>query len=142
MLHLSRVEEENKTYIEKRIALITEKIWPVIEANMYRDYKKYDEVLVKKIPFILTYHIHLSLAMAFRTTSSLTTMNDNIFKNVASATVIKPERITYLLFLDDTVRQEIVRRMIQTVKKYMSGKGINCRLDFLVTGLSLSLIHI
>ena len=136
LLHLSRMEEEDKTYIEKRIALITEKIWPVIEANMYRDYKKYDEVLVKKIPFILTYHIHLSLAMAFRTTSSLTTMNDNVFKNVASATVIKPERITYLLFLDDTVRQEIVRRMIQTVKKYMSGKGINCRLDFLVTGLN------
>lgn len=131
-----RMDERDKEYIEERLTLLTEKIWPVIEANLYRDYKKYDEVLVKKIPFILTYNIHLSLAMAFRTTSSLTTMNDQIFRNVASATVIKPERITYLLFLDDTSRQEIVRQMIQIVKKYMAGKGINCRIDFLITGLN------
>ena len=122
--------------IETHLSNITKKIWPVIEANLYRDYKKYDEVLVKKIPFILTYNIHLSLAMAFRTTASLSTMNDTIFRNVASATIIKPERLTYLLFLDNTVRPGIVRQMILTVRKYMSGKGINCKLNFLITGLN------
>lgn len=122
--------------IETHLSNITKKIWPVIEANLYRDYKKYDELLVKKIPFILTYNIHLSLAMAFRTTASLSTMNDTIFRNVASATIIKPERLTYLLFLDDTVRPGIVRQMILTVRKYMSGKGINCKLNFLITGLN------
>ena len=138
LLHLSQIEEKDKEYIEDRIISITSKIWPVIEANLYRDYKKNDEVLVKKIPFILTYNIHLSLAIPFRTTSSLNTMNDNIFKNVASATVIKPEKITYLLFLDDSAQQGLIRHMIQNVQKYMAGKGINCQKDFLITGLNSS----
>ena len=130
------IENRNKENIDALLANITKKIWPVIESNMYRDYKKYDELLVKKIPFILTYNIHLSLAMAFKTTASLATMNDNIFKNVASVTVIKPECLTYLMFLDDMSRPEIVNRMIRIVRKYMTGKGINCRLNFLITGLN------
>lgn len=132
-----QINEHDKMYIETQIEVLSAKIWPVIEANLYRDYKMNDELLVKKIPFILTYNIHISLAMAFRTSSSLNTMNDTIFRNVASATVIKPESITYLLFLDDTARVEVIRQMIQTVHKYMSGKGINCKIDFWVTGLQL-----
>lgn len=127
-------EDEKRGYVENQLKRISEDLWPVIEANMYRDYKKYDEVLVKRIPFILTYNIHLSLAMAFRTSSSLNTMNDNVFRNVASATVIKPEKITYLLFLEDDARRDIIRQMIQMARKYMTGKGINCQLNFLITG--------
>lgn len=130
-----KIDEPSKIYIEKQAERLSDKLWPVIESNLYRDYKMNDELLVKKIPFILTYNIHISLAMAFRTSSSLNTMNDTIFRNVASATVIKPECITYLLFLDDTARVEIIRQMIQTVHRYMVGKGINCKIDFLVTGL-------
>lgn len=124
-----------RNYVEERIESLSRKFWPVIECNLYRDYKKYDEILVRKIPFILTYQVGLSLATAFRTTGSLNTMNDIMFKNVASATVIKPGRITYLLFLDDTACREVIRQMIQMVVKYMNGKGINCRIDFLAAGL-------
>lgn len=128
--------DENRDYVKRQLKCISEDLWPLIEANMYRDYKKYDEVLVKRIPFILTYNIHLSLAMAFRTSSSLNTMNDNVFRNVASATVIKPEKITYLLFLEDDARRDIIRQMIQMARKYMTEKGINCQLNFLITGQS------
>ena len=129
-------EDENRDYVKSQLNHISDDLWPVIEANMYRDYKKYDEVLVKRIPFILTYNIHLSLAMAFRTSSSLNMMNDNVFRNVASATVIKPEKLTYLLFLEDDARRDIIRQMIQMVRKYMTEKGINCQLNFLITGQS------
>lgn len=134
---VSKLDVDDGVFNEMKCLVdgLSKNLWPVIEANLYRDYKKNDEVLVRKIPFILTYNIHLSLAMAFRTTDSLAKMNENIFKNVASATIIKPERVTYLLFLDETARVEIVQRMIRIVRKYMSGKGIHCQLDFLVTGL-------
>lgn len=105
------------------------------ESNLYRDYKKNDEILVKRIPFILTYSIYLSMATGFRVTSTLNMFNDSLFANVASATVIKPERITYLLRLDDHARPELVSRTIRKVHQYMSGKGIRCQLNFLVTGL-------
>ena len=125
-------QDENRDYVQRQLKQISDDLWPVIEANMYRDYKKYDEVLVKKIPFILTYNIHISLAMSFRTSTSLSKMNDNVFRNVASVTVIKPETITYLLFLEDDTRVDIVRQMIQMARKYLVGKGINCKLNFLI----------
>lgn len=133
---LRNCSDESRAYVEEKIETLSKKFWPVIECNLYRDYKKNDEILVRKIPFILTYQVGLSLAIAFRTAASLNTMNDIIFKNVASATVIKPGKITYLLFLDDTARREVIRQMIRTVVKYMNGKGINCQISFLVTGLN------
>lgn len=126
--------EECLNFINERVSILSKKIWPVIEKNFYRDYKMNDEILVRKIPFILTYRIGLSLAMAFRTTTSLTAMNDTMFKNVASATVIKPGKLTYLLYLDENSQKEVIRHMIQIVVKYMRGKGINCEITFLITG--------
>lgn len=129
------LDPRDRLYVEQRLDQIDRKIWCVTESNLYRDYKKNDEILVKKIPFILTYSIHLSMATGFRVTSTLNMLNDSLFANVASATVIKPERITYLLRLDDHARPELVSRTIRKVHQYMSGKGIRCQLDFLITGL-------
>lgn len=129
------LEPHDRLYVEQRLDQIDRKIWCVTESNLYRDYKKNDEILVKKIPFILTYSIHLSMAAGFRVTSTLNMLNDSLFANVASATVIKPENITYLLRLDDHARPELVSRTIRKVYQYMLGKGIQCRLDFLITGL-------
>lgn len=128
-------EDPDRLYVEQRLNQIDRKIWCVAEANQYRNYKKNDEILVKKIPFILTYSIHLSMAAGFRVSATLNLFNDSLFANVASATVVKPERITYLLRLDDHVRPEIVSRTIRKSHQYMTGKGIRCQLDFLVTGL-------
>lgn len=129
------LEMADQIYVEQRLDQIDRKIWCVTESNLYRNYKKNDEVLVKKIPFILTYSIHLSMATGFRITSTLNMLNDSLFANVASATVVKPECITYLLRLDDHTRPEIVSRTIRKVYQYMSVKGIHCQLVFLITGL-------
>ena len=129
------LEIPDQLYVEQRLAQIDQQIWCVTEANLYRDYKKNDEILVKKIPFILTYSIHLSMAAGFRVTSTLNMLNDSLFANVASATVIKPERITYLLRLDDSAHPGIISHTIRKVHQYMSVKGIRCQLVFLITGL-------
>ena len=126
--------ETCRSEIEKIITNLDHDIFPVIEYNLFRDYKLYDEVLVKKIPFILTYKVGISLATVFQSTTSLSRMNDTIFRNVASATVIKPGKLTFLLYLDDNVKREIVKRMIQIVSKYLKGKGIECIIQFLIAG--------
>ena len=131
---LDRYDVSGKSDIENCLEKFNKKIWPVIEANLYRDYKKNDEVLVRKIPFILTYNVNLSLVMAFRTTTSLN-VNDTIFKNVASATVIKPGKIIYLLYLEDSVNRDNIRQMIRAVSQYMRGKGIHCDIKLLISGL-------
>ncbi len=52
---ISGFPSDVRVKIEERLAVIRHDFFPVIESNLYRNYKAYDEVLVEKIPFILTY---------------------------------------------------------------------------------------
>ncbi len=115
---LSELEEVKKT------------LFPMIEANMNRDYRKYDEVLVKKIPFILTYNMNIRLVMAFRHTNSLNMVNDIIIGNVASATVIKPEQIIYVVYVDRTFRTDIFNEMAGAISHYFEEKGILTKIRY------------
>ena len=53
------LSDESRSKIEERLAVIEHTFFPVIESNLYRNYKANDEVLIKKIPFILTYPLQL-----------------------------------------------------------------------------------
>ena len=48
-----------------RIKAIAKTLVPVIQSNLRKDYKLLDEVLVTKIPFILTCQVQPYMAMAF-----------------------------------------------------------------------------
>ncbi len=52
---ISGFSSDVRIKIEERLAIIRHDFFPVIESNLYRDYKANDAVLVSKIPFILTY---------------------------------------------------------------------------------------
>jgi hypothetical protein len=127
--------EATRELAEKFLLDLDRDLFPVIEYNLFRDYKRNDEVLIRHIPFILTYKSGSSMAAVFRCEASLSTMNDTVFKNAAAATVIKPGRITYLLYLPEDAKMDSIRRMIQTLSKYLKRKGITSEVDFCISGL-------
>ena len=59
-----------KGKIEERLAVIKHAFFPVIESNLYCNYKAFDEVLVEKIPFILTILMFLPLQWHLRTVNT------------------------------------------------------------------------
>ncbi|MCD7883745.1 MAG: hypothetical protein LUI87_08620 [Lachnospiraceae bacterium] len=126
--------EEAKAQIGEKLALLDREIWPAIESAMYRDYKKYDDTLVRKISFILTYRMNLTLAAPFQISDSVYKMNHIMFQNTASATVIKPGKILWLLYLDSDASEELVRPMVRRSANYLKSKGIYCQKQFCVIG--------
>lgn len=127
---LSVLPEELKKEIHQRLKRVKTEFFPVVESNMYRDYKSYDEILVKKIPFILT-HVPLQYAaMAFSDGK-----NDELFRNAASVIVINPSKMNYLYYFDGTVRAEDLAKKIRSVLNFFDSRNVYAQIHFSVAVL-------
>lgn len=129
---LDKVPAEIRDKVEDRLRLIAKAFYPVIEANLYRNYKANDEVLVEKIPFILSYRVKTDLAMAFEDGKRQNGRNEAVFANVASATVLSPERIHYLYYYSRDARLELLCSKITAVLNYLGSRKARCCIDFAI----------
>lgn len=98
---------------------IEKELFPVIESSLYRDYKKYDEDLVKNVPFIFTYKAAPNMIMFFE--------NGNCpFDNVTAASVIKPGALTYICRIEQKKDIDTLAQNIRKVQKYFAARHMNC----------------
>lgn len=125
-----------KGKIEERLAVIKHAFFPVIESNLYCNYKAFDEVLVKKIPFILTYSYVPAVAMAFEDGKYQNGRNEAIFANVASATVLSPEKIYYLYCYNRASSIELLIRKLDSVLNYYGKRKVHCGIELVIACLS------
>lgn len=129
---IGKFSPEIKAEAEERLDLIKKSFFPVIEANMYRDYKAYDEKLVDKIPFILTYRFQPCIAMAFEDGKYQNGRNEAVFANVAAATVLSPEKVCYLYHYNKDSRLELLSHKISAVLNYLGKRNVHCKVLFAV----------
>lgn len=111
---------------------IEDMLFPVIESNLYRDYKSLDEALVKNIPFIMTYKQTQELILAFDDDRQGNGRNNAIFQNVASATVLNPLRIKYLYYYDKYTNEELLISKIRSVISYLKKRIVRCEITFVI----------
>ncbi len=88
-------------------------------ANCRRDYKQTDRDLAKMIPFILTYRTDLHLIMPFENVGGFSDRTERMFKNVASATLLNPEKITYLFNMDNNTNLDVLIDNIKCTVAYL-----------------------
>ena len=103
--------------LKSLLRMFDEMFAPMLEASHLLNLKKNDDALIDSIPFILTYDKKLKLVIPFVTGSF-----SELFENVAAATVINPEQITYLYIAEHeralvTLRDTLPRIAAYTVKK-------------------------
>lgn len=127
---LEDVSGNIKKQVEERLSLVSAAFFPVIEANLYRDYKKNDETMIERIPFILSYHFQPSVAMAFEDGREQDGRNEAVFANVAAATVLSPERIRYLYCMERGSRAELLNQKLSAVLHYLGERKIHCAVTF------------
>ena len=113
--------------IENRIAAFENMFYPILAGSAYVDWKEKDEELVDNIPFILTYTENTYLAIPY-----LTGDNNDLFSNVASATVLNPERVIYLYTANRQGDMEKLYRSLSGVIGYMKKKNLRTAVDFVV----------
>ena len=133
-----------KEKVEPKLGSIRKTITCVIESNLRRDYKRLDDKLVGKIPFILTYQAQPYMAMAFDDGRFENGKNSAVFNSVASATMINPYKIAYLYYFDEHSRTELLLRKADSVLTYFSRRNMYCKAVFLIAfapGVSLQTVE-
>lgn len=129
---LASLPEETKDDVNHRLELISKAFFPVIEANLYRNYKANDEVLTKKIPFILTYHFQDTMALAFEDGKLHNGENEAVFTNVASATILCPENILYLYNYTADTKCNLLIQKLSAVINYLGKRKVQCKVALAV----------
>ncbi|MDO4322181.1 MAG: DUF1887 family CARF protein [Lachnospiraceae bacterium] len=127
---LERTSVEIKNQAEERLPLIFRAFYPVIEANLYRDYKANDQVLVEKLPFILTCRLRPCIAMAFEDGKYQNGRNEAAFADVGAATVLSPEKLCYLYYFDRSTDVDLLIHKISAVLNYLNKRRIQCKVTF------------
>lgn len=116
--------------VNASLSSLRRRLYPVLEANLYRDYKSYDEDLVREIPYIVSFRYAPSLALAFEDGAAQNGRNQEVFANVASATVLHPAKISYLYCFTENSRLDIFRRKISAVLRYLNSRSLHCSISF------------
>lgn len=123
---LAALDEEARALIENRLTVIERDFFPVIESNLYRNYKENDYLLVERIPYILTFRYQPSMAMALEDGKYLNGKNEAVFANVASATILSPEKMTffYCYYRDSSI--DLLVRKLDAILNYLGGRKVHC----------------
>lgn len=129
---LASLDEDARTRVTDRLALVKKTFYPVIESNLYHDYKQTNTVLVKKIPYILTRRFRSSVAMAFEDGRRQNGRNEAVFGNVAAATVLSPEKICYLYHFGEDSDGTLLLRKLKAALEYLGKRMARCGVTLLV----------
>lgn len=111
----------------KRVELLENILQPVYESQKYTDYKNFDYILVKNIPFILTYRTNIHLCIPLETNDD-NSANQVLFRNIASSLMINPSRITYIY----KYSSENINKLIEALQyacKCMNSHNIRANLN-------------
>lgn len=133
---LSTLSDESRAKIEERLAVIEHAFFPVVESNLYRNYKANDEILIEKIPFILTYHYMPALAMAFEDGKYQNGRNEAAFANVAAATVLSPEIIKYFYCFNKSSEVDLLIGKLDAILNYFGKRNVRSGIEIVVACLS------
>ena len=123
---LETAPEDVRAQAAQRLRLISRTLFPVVEACLYRNYKTNDEALIERLPFILTYRHRPHIALAFEDGRG-----DAAFANVAAATLLCPERLTWLYRLPPEGAGAAVDRL-QAALDYLSERNARLAAQFIV----------
>lgn len=127
---LVTLQDSIQDKIKERLNLFRRELFPVIEANLYRNYKAIDETLVEKIPFILTFSFRPSITAVFEDGRLQNGRNEAIFTNVAAATVLSPKEITYLYRFDRDSNVDQIQKKLSAVLNYLGHRKVHCSVRF------------
>lgn len=130
------LSDESRSKIEERLAVIEHTFFPVIESNLYRNYKANDEVLIKKIPFILTYQYMPAIAMAFEDGKYQNGRNEAVFANVAAATILSPKIIKFFYCFNKSSDVELLICKIDAILSYFGKRNVHSGIEIVVACLS------
>lgn len=131
---LSELDSMTRENVKKLLGELENKFQPFLNAMEYRDYKQDDVALIDNIPFILTYSTKITLAIPYNIGS-----NTEVFCNVASATVVNPAQIIYLVLFEKSNDVNQLKKSLDGLIKYLNRKNLRADIEFAIAFKASSL---
>ena len=113
------LSDSNRAALLQYVNNLDSLLKPVIRSLEYRDYKREDIVIVKNIPFILTYSANTCICIPY-----MTGENSDLFRNVASTVVFHPARIIYMAYLENRDDYTTMRDSLPCAVAFMKKKNV------------------
>ena len=115
--------------------LVDEYMLPYNEYVSYTDWKKKDDKLIRNIPFVLTYNTDMQLCIPLYFEKKSDSTTSRLFLNVASALMLNPKTITYVVDYasktgDEAGLLEALEYATNIVEKHGLQTKINVKLMF------------
>lgn len=123
----STINLSNRKSIQQQVKAFDDVFYSVLASMTYHDWKNEDVKLIENIPFILTYSENICMCIPFATGA-----NDQMFSNVASATVVSPKRILYFYFAKSDEDVNNFQKTVEYIINYMRKKQLKSFVDFLI----------
>jgi len=114
---------ENTEEIKQYISEIRYILYPVLQSNLYVDYKDKDTKLIESIPFILTGKRSVRLSASLGPCDLENSDNDDYFPCVASATVLFADVINYLFIPEESTEIKYFKFRIRAINRYFVARG-------------------
>lgn len=124
--------QDQQKEVGKRMELIKQTFFPVKEANLHRHYKLYDAVFIEKIPFILTYRMVSSMGCAFVDGHEHGGCNEDVFSDVASATVLCPQQLVYLYYFRKDSSLSLLKEKLEGILYYLQCRSMACQVSMAI----------
>ena len=122
----SVIPERNQKSVKYLIDSLDRRFYPILASQNYWDYKQDDVALIRGIPFILTYS-DVCMVIPYMTGN-----NTEIFKNLASATVVNPVKIIYTAFCTSPCELSEIKATVPYITKYMERKVFRADVEFII----------
>lgn len=132
----ARLPGDRSARFMERLAVLQKLFFPVIESNLYRDYKANDKILVEAIPFILTYRYAHSMVTVLDDGRREGGRSEAVFSSVAAATVLNPEQLCYFYCFDEDSRADLLDKKLRAVLNYFHTSNTHCSIRLLVCCLN------
>jgi serine/threonine protein kinase len=97
LLQKTDPESDGKGRLSESLKKLDNLLYPAIYAAKHTDLKMNDVDLVKNIPFILTYSSSIHLCVPFYVEKEFEKNNTLVFENVASALMLNPRFVTFIV---------------------------------------------
>lgn len=123
---LEGLDDEIRVNAYDKIIRISRLLFPVIESNQYKDYKKYDIEMIKHIPFILTGEVDVHICTSLGMMSSKYANNNDSFSVVASSTALYATKISYLLINESNLNLSVLASKLKAISNYYEYRGQEC----------------
>jgi len=118
---------EKRKMVADQVKAFERLFYPILASMEYRNWKYDDVAMIDNIPFILTYSENTYMVIPY-----VTGDNTAVFSNIAAPAVVNPEKILYLVKIENKHDVLALKETLPYITAYMGKKRLKSKIEIVL----------